>query len=147
MFYHVIDWATSFNVACIAPSRTTEDMIHNLIRMWFQWAGSPSEVLVDAASELNSQEFTVFVQSHNIRLTTISPEAHFQNGKSERHGAILQRMLDKMDSEHPISSYQDLQKCLWFCTQAKNSCGLRKGFAPETLVPRKANKVTWFCSK
>lgn len=139
--YHVIDWATSFNVACIAPSRTTEDMIHNLIRMWFQWAGSPSEILVDAASELNSQEFTVFVQSHNIRLTTISPEAHFQNGKSERHGAILQKMLDKMDSENPISSYQDLQKCLWFCTQAKNSCGLRKGFAPETLVLGKQTRL------
>ena len=139
--YHVIDWATSFHISCIAPSRTTEDLILNLITMWFQWAGAPSELLVDAGSEMNSQEFTEFVQAHNIKLTTISPEAHFQNGKSERHGAILERMLDKFDMEHPIASYQDLQRTLWFCNQAKNSCGLRKGFSPETLVLGKQTRL------
>ena len=82
-----------------------------------------------------------FVQSHNIKLNTISPEAHFQNGKSERHGAILQRMLSKYDLEHPINSYQDLQRSLWFCNQAKNSCGLRKGYAPETLVLGKQTRL------
>ena len=138
---HVIDWATSFHVSCIAPSRTTDDVIQNLITMWFQWAGSPSELLVDAASELNSQEFMQFVQSHNIKLTTISPEAHFQNGKSERHGAILESMLSKFDMEHPINTYQDLQRSLWFCNQAKNSCGLRKGYAPETLVLGKQTRL------
>lgn len=113
--YHVIDWATSFHISCVAPSRTSEDIINSLINMWFQWAGSPSELIVDAASEFNSQEFMQFVQAHNIRLTTISPEAHFQNSKSERHGAILQKMLSKFDLEHPINSYQNLQRSLWFC--------------------------------
>ena len=139
--YHVIDWSTSFHVSCIAPSRTTDDVIQNLITMWFQWAGSPSEMIVDAGSEFNSQEFMQFVQSHNIKLNTISPEAHFQNGKSERHGAILQRMLSKYDLEHPINNYQDLQRSLWFCNQAKNSCGLRKGYSPETLVLGKQTRL------
>ncbi len=134
----MIDWSTSFHVACIAPSRTTEDAIQSIINMWFQSAGSPSELTVDAGAEFNSQEFMQFVQTYN---TTISPEVHFQNGKSERHGAILQRMLKQFDMEHPIESHTDLQRSLWVCTQAKNSCGLLKGFAPEVLVLGKQTRL------
>lgn len=39
--YHVIDWATSFHTATIAPSRNTDDVIQALIQLWFQWAGAP----------------------------------------------------------------------------------------------------------
>ena len=42
------------------------------------------EMLVDAATELNSEEFSTFAQKHNIRVTTISPEAQYQNGKAEK---------------------------------------------------------------
>ena len=139
--YHIIDWSTSFQTACIAPSRTTEDAINSIINMWFQWAGSPSELIVDAGTEFNSEEFAQFVQMYNIKLSTISPEAHYQNGKSERHGAILQRMLSQFDLEHPITSYSELQRSLWFCVQAKNSCSIRKGFAPEVLVLGKQTRL------
>ena len=81
------------------------------------------------------------VQRHNIRLTTISPEAHFQNGRSERHGAVLQNMLSRFDKEHPIETYQDLHRSLWWCTQAKNSSSLRKGYAPEVLVLGKHTRL------
>ena len=106
--YHVLDWGTNFHMATIAPSKSTEDVIQAMLTMWLSWAGIPGELLVDAASELNSEGFMHFLQSHNIRATTISPEAHFQNGRSERHGAILQHMLTKFNAEHPIDSYADL---------------------------------------
>ena len=62
--YHVIDWATSFHTACIAPSRTTDDMVNALIQLWFQWAGAPGEILIDAATEFTSDAFAEFSQSH-----------------------------------------------------------------------------------
>ena len=96
--YHVLDWGTNFHMASIAPSRSTEDFIKVFMNMWLSWAGSPGEILVDAGSEFNSEEFMEFLQSHNIRGTTISPEAHFQNGRSEQHGAILQTMLSKFST-------------------------------------------------
>ena len=139
--YHVIDWATSFHTACIAPSRNTEDMIQSLIQLWFQWAGAPGEILIDAATEFTSDAFAQFAQSYDIRVTTISAEAHFQNGKSERHGAVLQHMLSKFELEHELNSYKDVQQALWFCIQAKNACGLRKGYAPEVLVLGKQTRL------
>ena len=139
--YHVIDWATSFHTACIAPSRNSEDMIQAMIQLWFQWAGAPGELLIDAATEFTSDAFAQFAQMHDIKVTTISAEAHFQNGKAERHGAVLQHMLSKFELEHELNSYRDLQQALWFCTQAKNACGLRKGYAPEVLVLGKQTRL------
>ena len=139
--YHVLDWGTNFHMASIAPSRSTEDFIKVFMNMWPSWAGSPGEILVDAGSEFNSEEFMEFLQSHNIRGTTISPEAHFQNGRSERHGAILQTMLTKFSTEHEIASYTDLQKALWWCVQAKNACSLKGGYAPEVLVLGKHTRL------
>ena len=139
--YHVIDWGTNFHAACIAPSKSTDAVVQSLMTMWLSWAGIPGELLVDAGSELNSDEFMTFLQSYNIRATTISPEAHFQNGKSERHGAILQHMLTKFDMEHAIQSYTDLQNATWWCIQAKNACSLKGGYAPEVLVLGKHTRL------
>ena len=139
--YHIVDCATSFHSAAIAPSRGSEEAINTIINLWFSWAGAPGEMLIDAGTEFNSEEFTSFVQRHNIRCATISPEAHFQNGRSERHGAVLQNMLSRFDKEHPIETYQDLHRTLWWCTQAKNSSSLRKGYAPEVLVLGKHTRL------
>ena len=139
--YHVVDWATSFHAAAIAPSRSSTEAINTLINLWFSWAGAPGEMIVDAGTEFNSEEFSNFVQQHNVKLTTISPEAHFQNGRAERHGAVLQHMISRFDKEHPINSYQELHQSLWWCVQAKNSSSLRKGYAPEVLVLGKHTRL------
>ena len=109
--------------------------------MWFSWAGSPSEVIVDAGTEFNSDEFSVFVQANNIHLTTISPEAQYQNGKAERHGSVLKSLLNKYESEHPILNHQDLSEALFWCIHATNASSLKKGFAPEALVLGKHTRL------
>ena len=139
--YHIIDWSTSFHAAIVAPNRTSEAFIDSCISMWFSWAGAPGEMLIDAGTEMNSEEIAPFVQAHNIKVVTISAEAHHQNGKAERHGAVLQQMLSKVEEDHPIKSYQDLKHVLWACIQAKNACGLRRGYAPEVLVLGKHTRV------
>ena len=139
--YHIIDLATSFHVASIAPSRTAESVIQSFIQMWLCWAGPPCEIVMDSATEFVSETFRNFLQSHNIRSITVPPEGHWQNGRCERHGAILEEILRKVDVENQINSYSDLQKVLWHATQAKNSCGLRKGFSPEMLVFGKSARL------
>ena len=96
---------------------------------------------MDAATEFNSESFSQFAQANNLRVTTISTEAHFQNGKAERHGAILQNMLTKYEKEHPINSYIELKQGLWWCVQAKNAFSIRKGYSPEVLVLGKQTRI------
>ena len=139
--YHIIDMGTSFHTAIIAPSRTSESAIQCLIQAWLCWAGAPVELVIDSASELNSEAFTQFLQQYGIKCVTTVPDAHWQNGRAERHGAILEDMLQKIDREFPINSYSQLQRCLWHATQAKNASSLRKGFSPEILVFGKALRL------
>ena len=139
--FHIVDWATNFQCAKIAPDRSSAAIIQLMIDMWFAWAGSPSEVIVDAGSEFNSEEFAVFAQSNNIKLTTISPEAQYQNGKAERHGSVLKTMLTKYESEHAINQYSDLSQALYWCVRAKNASSLKKGFSPEMLVLGKQTRM------
>ena len=138
---HVIDLSTNFHTAIIAPSRTTESTILALIQTWLSWAGAPLEVVIDSATELNSEDFTNFLQQYNIRAVTTAPEAHWQNGRAERHGAIIESMLQKIDCEYPIASYSHLQRCLWHVMQAKNACSLRRGYSPEMLVFGKSTRL------
>eukprot|EP00435_Cladocopium_sp_Y103_P032016 s3083_g8.t1 len=139
--YHFVDSATSFQVVCVSPSRSADAFLECFLQSWLQWAGTPHELIVDAGTELNSEEVTNFAQAHNIHMTTISTEAHFQNGKAERHGSIVQSMLTKYEREHPIHSYQDLKQGLWWCVQAKNAYSIRKGYAPEILVLGKQTRL------
>eukprot|EP00435_Cladocopium_sp_Y103_P069198 s167_g32.t2 len=140
-FYHYLDHGTNYHVAMIAPNRTTEHAIDKLNMAWINWAGPPNEFIADSATEFNSEGFEKYLQSMGVKGTIIPPQAHWQLGRSERHGDILQAMLSKYEAEHEITSYGQLQIALSMCTMAKNSCSLRQGFSPEMLVFGKGLRV------
>lgn len=94
--------------------------------MWFSWAGSPSDMLVDPGTQINPEELTAFAQANNIKLTTTSTEAQFQNGKAERHGAVLKAMLSRFDTGHPIKQPQEFCQAFYWCTRAKNAKSLKR---------------------
>lgn len=140
-FYHVLDQATNFHVAIPAPNRTAEHAIAKVSEAWFNWAGPPNALVMDSATEFTSEAFQGFLQKHDVRDIVTSPHAHWQNGRCERHGQILQNMLNRLDQDQEISSYSDLQQALIQCTHAKNSLSIRKGYAPEVLVFGKQSKL------
>ena len=140
-FYHYIDHGTNYHTATIAPNRTTEWAMEKITVGWLSWAGPPNEVVADSATEFNNPEFAQFLRQFNTKLTIIPPQAHWQLGKTERHGDVLQHMLNKYQEDFPIENYSDLQRALTVCTAAKNACSLRHGFAPEVLVFGKGLKV------
>ena len=88
----------------------------------------------DSAGEFCSEEFAKFLQSFDIQSTVVPTEAHWQLGKCERHGAILQDMLNKLQVNHPITCREELEQALCQCTAAKNSLSRCRGYSPEILV-------------
>ena len=66
-------------------------------------------IQVDSATELNSLDLSTFNQRYVIKQITIPPEAHWQQGKIERHGGFLQSMLTKVDLEQAIDDYHQLR--------------------------------------
>ena len=140
-FYHILDQATNYHVAVPAPSRAAEQAVQKISEAWFQWAGPPNAMIMDSATEFTSEKFEEFLQRHDVKSTVTCPNAHWQNGRSERHGQILQSMLTKIDAENPILSVHDMQQALIQCTHAKNTLSIRRGFSPEVLVFGKSSKI------
>ena len=139
--YHMIDQSTSYHTAIVTPNKTSEQAIQALVMGWLQWAGPPGTLVVDAATELNSEEFAQFLQRQNICCRTIATDAHWQNSKIERHGGILQVILNKMDKEDPIDSIPKLQEAVSQATSTKNQWSRHRGYPPEVLVFGKSVKV------
>ena len=96
---------------------------------------------ITKAAEFTSEEFETFLQKHEVKGITTSPHAHWQNGRCERRGQILQTLLDKLDHESAITSFKDFQQALVQCTHAQNTLSIRSGFAPEVLVFGKSSKL------
>ena len=130
----MLDAGSNYHVAIVSPSKKAEDLTHLIQMRWISWAGAPNEIVVDSATEMNREVFGNFLQRFGIRSTTTCPEAHWQNGRIERHGSFVQSMLVKMDLESPILVYPSLQAALNQCTQAKNTLSVRHGYAPEIIV-------------
>ena len=140
-FYHMIDYGTNYHVACSSPGQSSQDAIEKVVTGWFQWAGAPLELHTDAGTEFTSREFANMLTQFNIKAVVAAPGAHWQIGKVERHGEILQTMLRKYEHDFPIKSYQDLQTALAHCTSAKNALSLRHGYSPDILTFGKTVRV------
>lgn len=61
-------------------------------------------------------------------------DSHWQLGRTEVHGSILKRMLDRMDVENPVDSPEQFSQCLVQAVCAKNSLSRVKGYTPEQAV-------------
>eukprot|EP00435_Cladocopium_sp_Y103_P063516 s1136_g25.t1 len=129
-FYHFVDQSTMYHTAIAVPNKQGEEAAQALMQGWIQWAGPPKLLCIDAATELNSN----FLQKYGICPRTCATEAHWQNSRVERHGGILQVMLNKMDHESTIKSYHELSIALAQATMTKNQWSRHRGFAPELLV-------------
>ena len=139
--YHFLDHGTNYQTAVVAPNRSTDRAMERFTTGWLSWAGPPNELITDSATEFIADEFKEHMKNFNIQCTTIPPGAHWQLGKVERHGDILQKMLSKYEEDHSVDTFQELQTALAHCTAAKNACSLRNGFAPEVLVFGKGLRV------
>lgn len=140
-FVHMLDHSTLFHVGMVTKSRDATEAIRAISHGWMQWAGPPGTIVMDAASEFNSEQFLTFLQKHGIKSRTIATDAHWQNSRSERHGKVLQEIITKMDQEEPIKDHNELSNALHMATHTKNQWSRHRGYSPEILVFGKSSRV------
>ena len=140
-FFHVVDMATSFQLAQPVYQTSQEALQDAFNRTWMHWAGPPQELVIDGESALCSEDFRNFTQRHSIQTRVVAAYAHWQMGKVERHGGILQGMLDKYHHDRPINTPQEFEEAVSQCCNAKNALSRAKGYTPEILVLGKSSRV------
>ena len=104
---------------------------------WLHWAGPCKQMIIDNESGLCSEQFSNLTQAEDIQLRVIAAYAHWQLGKTEGHGDILQHMLQKFDHENSIVTDVD------HCCAAKNSLARHKYiFQPQIVVINLMQPIT-----
>ena len=140
-FYHFVDTATNFQMAVPYNMRTTSSLIHCFQTAWLSWAGPPKSLMFDSATESNSEGFAQYLQELGITSYVIPTDGHWQLGRAERHGAILQRMLDKLYIDKPFHTPEAFEQSLIQCCNAKNSMSRVREYTPELLVLGKSRRL------
>ena len=140
-FYHFVDQSTTYQTAICVPHASAENAATALLQGWLQWAGPPKLLCIDAGTDLNSEQFQNFLQRHSICSRTCATDAHWQNARAERHGGILQTILQKMDQEENIEDSLQMSMALMHATATKNQWSRYRGFPPELLVFGKGIRV------
>ena len=140
LFTHVIDEATLFQQA-VATGRTPEEQFAMLADTWFQWTGPCKILYIDPAGEYNSDFWRLQLQKEGVRANVSAGEAHWQLGRTEKHGNLLKSMLTRMDSQDMIKDSEDFKRCLREAVRAKNALSRVKGYTPEQAVLGKMSRV------
>ena len=131
---HFIDTATNFQLAVPVFRTDAETLFEAFQDCWLRWAGPCKQLVIDNESALCSDQFAQLAQQQNIHLRVVAAYAHWQMGKTERHGDILQHILVKYDHEHAIETEVQFKHALNHACNAKNSLARSKGYTPEILV-------------
>ena len=138
---HFVDSATNFQLAMPVFQTDANALWEACHDCWFRWAGASKQLILDNASALCSDQVAQFAQGENIHLRVVAPYAHWQLGKTERHGDILQDMLQKMDHENSLDTSAQFKLALHHCCSAKNALARSKGYTPEILVLGKSRAL------
>ena len=140
-FLHFIDVATNFQVAQPVYRTDAEALFDAFQNCWMNWAGPCQQLIIDNETALCSDLFASMMQRCNTHLRVVAAYAHWQMGKTERHGDILQHMLQKLDHELPIDNDDQFRTALGQCCNAKNSLSRVRGYTPEILVLGKSTHL------
>ena len=140
-FLHCLDAATSFQLAVPVVRTDAESLMESIHDCWFHWAGPCKQLIIDNASPLCSEHFSMAAQASDIHLRVVAAYAHWQMGKTERHGDILQDMLHKFDNDHAIQNEDQFKMALRHICCAKNALSRAQGYTPEILVLGKSRPL------
>lgn len=133
-FLHLIDSATNFHQAVSIFRSDAEGLFAGFQQAWLHWAGPCRQLIIDNESALCAEQFVQKAQEMSILVKVVAAYAHWQLGKTEKHGDILQHMLQKYDHDFQIETEDQFQTALYQCCNAKNSLARHKGYTPEILV-------------
>lgn len=140
---HSLDDAARFYLGH-QTHRDSQSLVRSVQSLWFQWAGAPMGWSTRPSSPRPGWGI------HQPRVEGLPTEngvqpvlsaARWQRGRIERHGGIIEEMLDRIDNDNPITTLEQFDEALRQCFHAKNTMSTVSGFSPEQAVLGRAAKL------
>ena len=127
---HCIDYVSRFSNAVIVENKTTEEITEKFLKIWISLFGTPELLYSDNGGEFVSDLVETLCTAFDITQATTPSESPFGNGVCERHNSLIGEMTVKLEEE----TGNNLEVCLMWALQAKNSLVNVNGFSPYQFV-------------
>ncbi len=139
---NIVDHGTSMQVMAPIFTRETGELLKGVFRdSWLTWAGPPIHLITDPSKPNLSQELQQFCENNGIHMSHIAADAHWQLGKTERHGQWFEQIFERIIDEVRPTTAEEFVDCVIQAQVAKNSLISVSGASPYQLIFGKNPRV------
>eukprot|EP00435_Cladocopium_sp_Y103_P012259 s60_g3.t1 len=127
---NIVDQASSFQLMIPFFETETAGLLRKLLNeRWFSWAGNPKEIVMDPARTNLGQALTEPTELEGTHISATAAAAHWQLGKTEVHGGLFAKVLEKVLAERSPTDQTEWLDCVRQC-HVKNTTIQTYGFSP-----------------
>ena len=130
---NILDLATALQIGVIVPDKRPATIAAAVKQHWIQWASTPEKFVADKGTEYYT-DFQQMLSDLGCRYRLIPVEAAWQHGMVERHGDVLNDLINVVVKTHGVKGLLEMKDALLHVCMAKNRRPGRTGYSPRTLV-------------
>lgn len=131
---NIVDQSSCYQLMIPIFERETSMVLKQVIsEHWVKVFGPPKEVVLDQAQTNLGDPLRTYLEFQGCHVHAIAGEAHWQLGKTERHGGWFCRILEKTLAEFPPSDRSDWEACVTHA-HVKNAMIQSHGYTPYQHV-------------
>ena len=91
----MVCWGTLYQLCIPVVDKTAETVAKCVAERWIQYFGPPLVIIADQGKEFVGTQFKEFTNANSILLLIIDVRATWQNGRTERHGDIYEKIVER----------------------------------------------------
>jgi len=133
-FCNMVCWGTLYQLCIPVEDKTAATVARCVSEYWVQYFGPPLVTIADQGKEFVGSMFKQFCDAQGILLHITDVRAPWQNGRTERHGDIYKKILERARWMHTPSGPAAFKQLAMECNAAKNRLSNRSGYSPLQRV-------------
>ena len=131
---NIVDHASNYQLVLPFFEQETSQVIKHLFSsQWVRTFGAPKVLMMDPARTNLGDVLQSYLESLGTHCKPIATEAHWQLGRTERHGGWFGNVLSKLVEEHSPSTKEEWEQ-LVIHAHVKNTMIQNHGFTPYQFV-------------
>ena len=126
---------SQFGIIDEGTSRRSAGLVWRaFLRLWLRCFGCPAYLVMDQGNEFLGKDFQVELERKGIQPIVIDREAPFQNGVTERRGALLKEIYYKSRATVQPRTAEEVEMLVFECSWALQTMSNRSGYSPAQRV-------------
>ncbi len=131
---NIVDQASRYQkIVPFFTSETSKLLRQLYLEHWVSWAGAPKELILDPKRTNLGEAMTHPTEMEGTHIRPIAAEAHWQLGRTERHGGWFETVLRKLIDQFSPQDQDQWMQCVHHA-HVKNQMIQSYGYTPHQFV-------------